>query len=172
MNFTVRPLDPDDWRTLRDIRLRALKINPSVFSSNYERESAFTEDEWRSRLTDARSRIFGLFDGPQIIGVTGIVTIIENPAGAQMVMSFILPEYRGRSLSRLLYPPRIDWALSQPHLTSLNLSVREDNEASRRTCHHFGFELVGNGMKTWPDGTLALEMRYAIDLQKMRASKS
>jgi len=34
----------------RDIRLQSLKTDPIQFSSNYEREIAFTEEVWRSRF--------------------------------------------------------------------------------------------------------------------------
>jgi hypothetical protein len=49
---TVRPVQPDDWAALREIRLRALADSPSAFASTLEREQAFDEREWRRRIAD------------------------------------------------------------------------------------------------------------------------
>ena len=141
-----------------------------MFSSSYEREAAFAESEWRDRLAGKTSRIFGLFDGEKIIGVTGIVTVQEDSSAAQMVMSFIMPAYRGRGLSRLLYAPRIEWAVAQPQLKKLGLSHRDTNEPSRRACLAAGFTFTRKNMKTWPDGQSAEEFHYVIDLDALRAS--
>ena len=46
----MRRLDPSEHALLRTLRLRALADTPSAFGSTYERELAFTDDEWRRRL--------------------------------------------------------------------------------------------------------------------------
>ncbi|KAJ5893989.1 hypothetical protein N7495_005680 [Penicillium taxi] len=45
-------------RKYRDLRLQALKVSPESFSSTYEIESAFTEEEWISRLTVENREVF------------------------------------------------------------------------------------------------------------------
>ena len=47
MTRTVRVVDGDDWRTWREIRLRALRDSPSAFGSTYAREEALTERRHR-----------------------------------------------------------------------------------------------------------------------------
>ena len=48
----VREVIPDDWQTLRDIRLAALREAPYAFGSSYAREAPFTEEQWRGRISD------------------------------------------------------------------------------------------------------------------------
>ncbi|KAM5436413.1 hypothetical protein MferCBS31731_005904 [Microsporum ferrugineum] len=56
------PVTPSDLTALynryRDARLRALKTYPEAFSSNYERESAFTDEQWAQRLRNPMSTTF------------------------------------------------------------------------------------------------------------------
>lgn len=54
--------DPDIWNALitqqKTIRLQALQTSPESFSSNYEREAAFTDQEWDARLTKPEAHTF------------------------------------------------------------------------------------------------------------------
>ncbi|EGD91768.1 hypothetical protein H112_00880 [Trichophyton rubrum D6] len=56
------PVAPSDLAALcsryRTARLRALKTYPEAFSSKYERESAFTDEQWAQRLQNPMSRTF------------------------------------------------------------------------------------------------------------------
>jgi hypothetical protein len=45
-SVAVRVIDVSAWRTMRDVRLAALQDAPGAFGSSYEREIAFTEDDW------------------------------------------------------------------------------------------------------------------------------
>jgi GNAT superfamily N-acetyltransferase len=46
----IRALEPEQWRVLRDVRLRALKESPASFSKTAVEEQAYDEAEWRGRL--------------------------------------------------------------------------------------------------------------------------
>jgi RimJ/RimL family protein N-acetyltransferase len=167
VTVTIRALDPDDWRIYRDVRLRALDTEPSVFSSNHEKESAYPESEWRAHLDGAGKRVFALFDGDKPVGLTGIFTARTDETGrsAVLAMSYIEPAYRGRGYSRLLYQARIDWARAQPQFERIIVSHRGGNEASRRANQAFGFMLTGKGSKVWPDGQEAEEWHYVLALK-------
>ncbi len=52
----VREVTIDDWETLRDVRLAALREAPSAFGSTYAREAAFTPEQWRGRISDRSVR--------------------------------------------------------------------------------------------------------------------
>ena len=46
----IRKLPDDRWKDYRDLRLEALKNDPSAFGSSLEEEEMLTEDEWKRRI--------------------------------------------------------------------------------------------------------------------------
>jgi len=158
----VRALGPDEWEAFRDMRLFALRTEPGVFLSPYEKEAAQTPDEWRARLSRDAGQAFGLFDGAKLIGITGVDTWRHDPTGRTAVffMSFIVPEYRRRGFSRLLYEARLAWVAEQPHFEKIVVSHRVGNEISAKANRPFGFAFVRTETKSWPDGTTGDELVY------------
>jgi ribosomal protein S18 acetylase RimI-like enzyme len=126
----VRRLGPDDWELFREIRLRSLADSPDAFSSTLEREEAFTEDDWRRRLTGpvyavtdpGPVAVGGLFDQDGVLTVWGMWTD---------------PAHRGRGHAR-----RILDALIAPDVEA-ELHVNTANAAARTAYERYGF--VGTG---------------------------
>lgn len=162
----IRALQPDEWPAFRDFRLMALQAAPGVYLGTYEESRQRTPEEWRAMLAKPGQCIFGLFDVDRMIGLTSIFTSRDDPTGAtaQLAMSFILPEYRDRKLSRLLYEARIAWARAQPDIRRIVVSHRASNETSRRANQAFGFAATGRTAIVWPDGVTEDEISYELAL--------
>jgi RimJ/RimL family protein N-acetyltransferase len=79
-------------------------------------------------------------------------------------MSFILPEHRGRHLSRILYQARLDWIRAQEQFKRAVVSHRVSNEVSGRAMQHFGFRETHRARKAWPDGGDEDEVFYELNL--------
>ena len=165
--YVIRALGVGDLNAFREMRLRALREHTGFFGVHPDEAAASPDSYWEETLDGRGKQVFGLFDGARMIGITAVFTDREDPSGqtAVLAMSYILPEYRGRKLSRLLYQARIDWAKAQPPFKRIVVSHRADNESSRRANQTFGFEHVGSKEKRWPDGTVAQDECYVMRIK-------
>jgi RimJ/RimL family protein N-acetyltransferase len=163
----IRVLRAPEWEAFRDVRLLALKSEPGVFGSTYERESAFTKDDWHDRVSGIGKEMFGLYDGDRIIGITGFITDASLDEGrtAILVASYLLPEYRGRGLSALFYKARIAWARERGNIDRITVGVRTSNEPSRRALLRHGFIETARFPRTWHDGATEEQIDYELSLR-------
>ncbi len=136
--FTLRPLNEEDWMDLKNIRLEALSLHPAYFSPSKD-ETQFTEVEWKARILNPMGRIFGLYFNGKIVGLSGIVIDKNYADTAHFVMSYIRDEFRRQNLSALFYSARTDWAKKRPHIKTLVLDVNEDNIPSQKSSKSNGF---------------------------------
>jgi RimJ/RimL family protein N-acetyltransferase len=167
MNSVItRAFDPSEWIAFRDFRLQALRAAPGVFVTSYDEALVRTPEEWQDTIKGPAHQVFGLFDGERLIGVTAAFTSREDPSGetAIFAMSFILPEYRGRGLSRLFYEARLDWIRTHPQFKRVMVSHRLSNEVSRRAIQRYGFRPTGRTSRTWPDGVSEDEVCYELPI--------
>ena len=165
-NIIIRGFEAPEWKALRDIRLKALKENPSLFLGSYAREAGLPDSYWQDMIARKNGKVFGLFDHEDVIGVTGIFRSDKDPSGktARMSMSYIAPEYRGRGLSKLIYEARLDWARSND-FERVIVAHRNGNDASRAANQAFGFKLYESEKIEWFDGTKDLDCRYELFLK-------
>jgi GNAT superfamily N-acetyltransferase len=164
----IRPLCEVDWEMLRTLRLRALQSEPGMFSSSYEDERNHQESHWRRLASNENDgqRIFGLFAGDVLIGITAAFTYRGDPTGrtAILAMSYILPEYRGRRLSRLYYEARLAWIRSASAFEVVRVSHRRSNERSRRANQRHAFVETCANPVVWLDGITEDEVVYELPI--------
>jgi len=127
---TVRRLGPDDWEDFRDIRLRSLVDSPDAFGSTLEREQAFTEHDWRQRLTGP----VYVVDDPRPVAIGGI---FDNAGTPHVWGMWTDPAHRGRGHARALLDALI------PPGTHAQLDVNTSNAGARTAYERYGF--VGTG---------------------------
>jgi len=166
----VRALTSDDWQKASLVRLEALQNYPEVFLSKYEDEKQRTPDQWRELICQDGGCFFGLYNSQLLIGIIGVITWRDAPGGATgaVVAHYIQPDYRKQGLSKPMYRACLDWALSYTTWEKLIVTHRAGNEASRRAILGSGFQFSHNETIDWPDGAVADECVYEIDLQQLR----
>jgi RimJ/RimL family protein N-acetyltransferase len=162
----VRALAVADWDLFRSLRLRALKDAPGVFATSYAEAAKRAPETWRSLVSGPANQVFGLLDGEHLVGITGAFAWPDDISGetATLVMSYIVPAYRGRGLSGLLYTAALDWIRTHPRFKRVIVAMRASNAASRRACERQGFEAVETALRTWPDATSEDEVIYELRL--------
>ena len=168
MKYSIRKLHEDDWGIFAEIRLRALLTDPSVFGSNYDTESKYTESDWRSRLKDRDTAIFAVFEKDKAVGMTGVVIDRNDPSRKTALLwgSWIEPEMRNKGLSKLFYTARLDWAKEQPDLERVIVSHRRSNVASKIANQRFGFAETHTVEKVWNDELSETEHFYELVISR------
>jgi ribosomal protein S18 acetylase RimI-like enzyme len=156
----VREATPDDWDSLRDVRLAALREAPYAFGSTYAREAAFTGEQWRGRISDRSVTFFACRpDTPEIAGLAGVY--VQDDA-ADVIAMWVRPSARGRGVGEALIEAAGGWARARDH-AALLLWVTESNAPARRLYERCGFELTGGRQPLPSDPTLPeVRMRRAL----------
>ena len=141
MSFAVRRLDAEDIEAYREIRLEALVVEPTAFTSDHASEASLTADEWQGRLE--RNHVFGTFDGDRLVGVATFFLESREKARhrGHVVAVYMRPEARGRGAGRGLMEAVI--AEARGKATQLHLGVTVGNEAARRLYERVGFQIYG-----------------------------
>src|SRR5215216_888577 len=91
-------------RDLRAIRLDALRSEPAAFSSSYEETLAWSDEDWRRRLTnDHRLHLVARVQNCPIGIVGGYLGSDEGDDSVAVVFGmFVTREHRGWGIGRLL----------------------------------------------------------------------
>jgi GNAT superfamily N-acetyltransferase len=116
MTVQVRPLAEADWKTLREIRLRALLDAPESFYSSYQEAVRLTEDDWRARLSSTdRVTLLAELDDRPVGMISGAPTSEDerDPEAALMLAMWVEPESRGHGVADALTEALLNWSREQ-----------------------------------------------------------
>lgn len=138
--ITVERVSEQDWRTLRDVRLRALAEAPQAFGSTLERELAFDESTWRERA--AAGRTFLALRAGQVVGLAGYYVEPGHEDERQLVSMWVDPYARGSGAAALLVSAVREAAAAEGART-LTLFVADGNDRARHLYERLGFRSTG-----------------------------
>lgn len=160
MSYSVRMVSEEDWRVLRDMRLRALADSPSSFGSTLGREQAFTEQTWRERArgTDT-TRLFLASKAEAAVGITGVFD--EGDGSVQLVSVWVAPEHRRAGVARALATAALRFA-AERGFSIVRLWVTDGNDSARSLYEDLGFKPTGKAQPLPSDPSLT---EYELELQ-------
>jgi GNAT superfamily N-acetyltransferase len=142
----VRRVRPDEWRALRDTRLRALEDAPEAFATRFE-EARLRPDDWwvdwaaRSAVGESQA-MFLAWEGASPVGIVG--TFVEEDGRRWLIAMWTDPASRGRGVGRALVEATAEFARAAGS-NSLLLQVLEGNDSAASLYRSCGFEDVGPG---------------------------
>ena len=154
----VRRIRADEWRQLRDVRLRALLDAPDAFLTTHAEASAVPDDEWRAatrrRATGDVEAAFVAVGADRLVGLVGVYTPTgddptgDDPTGdeptgddptaddtVELVQMWTAPEARRTGLGRRLVDAVLEWAGER----TVRLGVIRGNDAARNLYESVGF---------------------------------
>jgi GNAT superfamily N-acetyltransferase len=137
----IRRVGPDDWPTVREIRLAALKDTPDWFWATYEQEVEKPESWWRDFI-DSGAWFLAQDENHPV----GIAAAIRNPqlgdSVRQLISMWVAPGTRGIGVGARLVQAIKDWARADG-ARELQLEVTQDNHTAARLYQRCGFEATG-----------------------------
>ncbi len=125
----ISPVTEDDWPSVQEVRLRALREDPTVFGASLAREQMFAESHWRMRIRAASTWVLREDDGTP----RGLVAMIQEPGSAthdrHVVQLWVAPEVRRRGGGWSLLDTVRAAAVAEG-ATTVSLWVADDNHAA------------------------------------------
>jgi ribosomal protein S18 acetylase RimI-like enzyme len=142
----VRDLGPQDAGAFQALRLRGLRECPAAFASSYEEEADEPLDAVARRLAPAPGRVvLGAWDGASLAGVVGLAR--ESPCKlahkALLWGMYVAPEYRGRSVGRLLVAQALERSRAMAGVRQVTLGVNAANRPAIGLYEAAGFRTFG-----------------------------
>ena len=140
--ISVRRFRADEWRTYRELRLRALADSPEAFSRTLAEEAVRPDEEWSSRLaasaaSPAEFAALAERDARPVGLVYGRVDP-DTPERAHLYSMWVDPAARRAGVGGLLVDAVITWARAARAVT-LVLQVTEGNAPAFRLYERAGF---------------------------------
>lgn len=167
MSEPVRRLGPEEWRLLREVRLRALADAPYAFGSTREEEAAREDEWWITSVTT-----LGWFIAEDGEEATGLIAAIPGKESGEnhVISTWVAPQRRGSGVAQQLVAAVVAWA-SEHGASGLVLDVAENNSRARRFYEKAGFVATGatRPLRSHP-GVTTHEMRLELGARRSGAA--
>jgi GNAT superfamily N-acetyltransferase len=140
----IKPILPEHWPVLKDIRLRALTDAPGAFGTTLAEAQAYLDKEWQARaqrfseMPAATGGIAYLDDVP--CGMASAFPSTENTHTAGMTAFWVAPEHRGQGVADAMVTFLVNWATGQSHSFHGDTSKRIILLAKRLTSQNSAWE--------------------------------
>lgn len=139
-DIQIIKLPPERWNEYKTLRLRALQDDPQAFGSSYAKEVEDSDEIWQEKTND---NLFFASDGNNLVGMMGIWQSSEDKKNktANVFGVYVVPEFRGQGISKMLMQALLDQLKTNPDITKLKLTVNRDQLTAVKLYEGFGFEI-------------------------------
>ena len=145
VDIRVRRVEPDDWQSFREVRLRALETEPWAFGSTLSRESGFSEYQWRERISrnSAGSPTATWAAVNRADRFLGIVASARVDGTFHIFAMWVAPERRGHGIAGRLLDAALSWIEQVAPGSPVQLEVNPRAVAAVRLYESRGFRVTG-----------------------------
>ena len=141
--MVIRPIRPDEWRELRDIRLRALQDAPDAFGATFEEEFADSDEAWQHRSNRPDGlMVVAVDERGGFVGMASGGPAWDDMDGAALYGMWVDPAARGQGVGEALIGVIASWAQASGY-ERLGLGVTIGNDTAVRLYERLGFEDTG-----------------------------
>ena len=163
LDFNAELASPDQWLRVSQLRLRALKDSPQWFAGDFERESARSEIDWRSMISNVDVVMFS--HAGRDVGIMSVEKA-ETLRGTDCWLTgcWIDPEFRGKGITAKMIA-QLDEICRKRGWRVQGLGVWPDNEIAIRAYLSCGFVKRGEPLasRTRPGQKYQLMVRNLPD---------
>lgn len=164
--LSIQRITPLDIEMFKAVRLRALQDAPFAFGSTYEREAAFSEEDWRARVQRWNGETgagFLAIETNVPCGIAGALLDQSDCSRAELVSMWAAPAHRRQGVGRLLVAAVITWARSR-EVRAVRLMVTNTNETAIRFYGQLGFALTGR-TEPYPNDPALKELEMDVSIR-------
>ena len=135
-----------NWREFKDIRLQALKLDPQAFGDSYN-VLIKKDNNFFFVLLSSRSQVlYGAYDELRVIGTGSIkyAKALKFNHIAHLSGIYVMKEFRGRGVGKLLFEALIRIAFSNLRIKKLKLIVNMSQKGAIALYKSFKFKKIGD----------------------------
>ncbi|HUO56091.1 MAG TPA: GNAT family N-acetyltransferase [Candidatus Paceibacterota bacterium] len=141
-------LTPEEWQKYKSVRLRALKEEPTAFSSSYEDALTRPDEHWVESLAETDQKKLWHVFAKQGENIVGIVSAIREPKEKlNHVVSvfgvYVASEARGKGVARLLMEELLKEIKANTDIVKIKLTVMSTQDPAQRLYESLGFKKIG-----------------------------
>ncbi|HZW55808.1 MAG TPA: N-acetyltransferase [Nitrososphaerales archaeon] len=137
----VKVLSPERWMEARELRLKALKTDPTAFGSSYEEEESLSETEWRRRMWNA---LFAVADDKPVGSITYLFSDkVKSRHIARIYGVYVDPDHRRQGIGKKLLQSALDGIRENKNAVKVQLMVNKEQHAAVKLYEDLGFLTVG-----------------------------
>jgi GNAT superfamily N-acetyltransferase len=158
----VRPIRMKDWRSLKMIRLEALRDAPEAFCTRYEEAVCRPDSLWKDRASqngDADALTVLALDSDRPVGMAvGLVHSEGAERFVEVLAVFVSADFRSQGVAGRILEKVEAWGRTKG-ATSLSLLVEEKNPTARRFYERQGYIHVNEWVSS-ASGDGLWQLRY------------
>ncbi len=144
--ISIKKISADDWRSLRELRLKAVVDSPEAFGDSIEVIENRSEEYWINGINSS-----DVFISQAIDKWVGMIIFKQDSDGVWSIKSlWVEPDYRKQGIGKMLMEKAIESA-KENHVSLIELGVNTESESAINLYKSLGFEIV----RTIHDETMA-----------------